>query len=239
MIHTRREVEAKFRLKNENDVKSAASRLLSFGFIPKPERMELDYSLDTPEWTCRLNGLILRFRRVIEKDQSPYILLTLKEKRQRGTYQDYSETELRLGSDEHQAFNYIQSVLKEVVGLELPAEIAQLTDFEDIIVSARSAGYTRHRILLEKKRQEFSQTTDQINVTIDSFPDGMGTYLEVEAHDPKALTKWIKKLKLAEFEPEPLNYGEILKRHNQEQTSEVLQRTAVFDPKIRELISNL
>jgi adenylate cyclase class IV len=231
----RREVEAKFKLRNESEAKSAVSRLTAFGFIAQTPRMELDYALDTQDWDCRRHGLILRFRRVAEDDCEPFILVTLKEKRQHDNFQDYDETELKLGSPEQKNWGHIQSVLESTVGLRLPEDLVDARDFVQIIKEVRAGGFSRHRILLEKRRLEFRR--GRISVTIDSFPDGIGTYLEIEAHDPASIEQWIGKLKLGDFEPEVLDYGEILKRQKQRLESEVQQRTAVFDDSIRQLIA--
>ena len=234
----RREIEAKYKLNSDREVESAVSRLLDFGFVAKTPRTELDYALDTPEWSCRTNGLILRFRRVSEDGSVPYIMLTLKEKRQHETYLDHNETELILGTEDAKTWEYIQAVLTRVIKLKLPENIRNQTDFVEIIKSARAAGFSRHRILLEKRRREFTHAGSRVNVTIDTLPDGMGTYMEVEAYSPEALETTARQLKLTDFEDEPLDYGEILKRHKQTEESEIAQRTAVFDIEVRKLIAD-
>jgi len=232
----RREVETKFKLRDKNEIESAISRLSAFGgFEEHLTCRQLDYTLDTPDWTCRLNGLILRFRRLISDGVKPVVLLTFKERRELAAYRDYDETEFDLNNPDMEAWRHIQTRLLKVTGLELPDPILLQGNFTNIIDAVRQAGFSRHRILLEKIRREFSLSSSGIQVTIDSFPDGIGTYLEIEAYDPTDLEKYIRLLALSDYEPEPLDYGDILKRHKRH-LPEVQQRTAVFDSKVRDMV---
>lgn len=234
-MHTRREIEVKFKLKNTNEVESVIDRLLYFGFVPQTPRYELDYSLDTPDWSCRRNGLVLRFRQIKTEDQNPIIRLTLKEKRNGSIYQDNDETEFDLSDPVSDAQKHVQERLFTVTGLRLPDAIFSSITFADVIKLAQAAGFKRHRILLEKHRREFSLPHKKVNATIDVFPDDMGTYLEIEAYNPNALEECTRRLSLNDYEIELLDYGEILKRHKQT-LPETQQRTAVFDNAIRKLV---
>jgi adenylate cyclase class IV len=232
----RREVETKFKLRNKNEIESAISRLFAFGGFEEHETCtQLDYTLDTPDWTCRRNGLILRFRRLMSDGAKPMVLLTFKEKRELAMFRDYDETEFDLNFPDMEAWRHIQTRLLKVTKLQLPGSILLPGKFTSIVDAVRKAGFSRHRILLEKIRREFSLSSDGIHVTIDSFPDGIGTYLEIEAYDPTNLEKYIQQLALSDYELEPLDYGEILKRHKRH-LPEVLQRTAVFDTNVRDII---
>ena len=222
----RHEYELKFKLGDDLEVLQAArTRLKEAGFIPGQRSIETDYLPDTPNDDCKNAKILLRFREV-EEASSHVLLLTLKIKQADGNVLHFREYEVDLGNHgEQQVIMTINDLLREHTGLILNSAVLHAKTLEQVKDAITAIGFSKHRILLSKYRENFSKGKD--NATIDFFPDGMGIYTELESHSIDALHANVKSIGFQEHDGIVTDYGDLLKLHKHNERDQA-QRTALF-----------
>lgn len=224
-IQERREVEIKFRIGADRSAFPAYRKLLlKNGFALHEQRLETDFLPDTVDGLCKKNGMLLRFRQVQNQENSSW-LLTLKIRDRTEGFQDSREIETLFNNLDDGTFNHINDTLRQYTGHELNHCILTYTTLDEVAQSARTAGFTAIRILLEKYREEYSR--GNTNITLDYFPDGMGAFLEIEDYTAAAVEQIYRLLKLPEDSIISTDYGDLLKLHKQTLPAD-LQRVARF-----------
>lgn len=227
MVSKRRhEYELKFKLGDDLQVLQAARmKLQEAGFIPGLRSIETDYLPDTPNDDCRKAKILLRFREV-EGTTFHALLLTLKIKQADGNVLHFREYEVDLGGHgDRQVIATINNLLREYTGLILNDDVLHAKTLEQVKDAIKAIGFSKHRILLSKYRENFSKGKD--NATIDFFPDGMGIYTELESHSIDALYANVKSIGFQERDGIVTDYGDLLKLHKHNEQDQA-QRTALF-----------
>lgn len=221
----RHEYELKFKFGSDREnILAAREKLQGAGFVPGVRSVETDYLPDTSDDACKSANMLLRFRRVKNTD-SRELLLTLKIKQADNGLLHFREYETNLYAADPDIVATINSLLRLQVGLELSREVIQAKTLDEVRGIVKSLGFTKHRILLSKYRENFSRGVD--NATVDYFPDGMGVYVEFESHSPDALYDSIRRVGLELSTSIDTDYGDLLKLHKADQHGQS-QRTALF-----------
>ena len=169
--------------------------------------------------------MMLRFR-VIEGTQND-VLITLKIKGKGKEFQDNYEIETLLSDFDINKFNAINNKLSEKAHQTIPFGITSLKTIKDIREYLAQNGFSQHRMFSQKRRMEYMKEEGP-KITIDEFPRGIGTFLEIETETPEELFETVQILGLEQKNFEKRNYGEIIKE-KQKGLPEEERRTCIFD----------
>jgi adenylate cyclase class IV len=226
-----RECEMKMELRSEQEAQSLLERAAALGFVDQDERTELDFVPDTDDFACRKAGLLLRFRLVRRPGAStPQVLVALKVKNVgHSGVQDNEELEFFLhdGARAAPILGRVNDVLHERVHVALPADIGWLTDFAAVFrLAVYDLGMSQRRALVEKRRRTFARGESVLSV--DTFPENVGRYLELETRSPEAVFALADELRLDRARLDPRPYGRIVEARKQDRP-EAERRTCVFD----------
>jgi adenylate cyclase class IV len=229
----KRECEIKYKINSFSEETGLLQKLAGLDFIPEIERRELDFVPDTPDSKCKQNGLLLRFRRIIQSGGFIEILLTLKIKRNNASgnrqiagIKDVNEVQFYFSKPDLNKLIIINEYLSKANAFVLPTEILDISDFKNLKTYAKELGYSRLRAFNEKKRREFKK--GKINITIDEFPENVGKYMEIETETPGELFKSIRLFGLDKDKLITTNYGDIIKQAKSN-LSDTEQRTCLFE----------
>ncbi len=220
-----RECEIKYKIKDEAEKADLKNKIeaLGFGFISR--NMETDFVPDVEGFLCRKKGILIRFRRVEKEDGECDTLVTMKIKGEAKTFQEYFELEYAYSAVDREVFEKINERLRQATGIMLPESIHQVTSFGELVKKVKEAGFSEHRILLQKKRETYTNAAKKI--TFDFLPEGIGWYMEIETSDPEELSTLGKAIGLVHTQVEVQDYGEILKAHKKGLPDEEM-RTGLF-----------
>ena len=75
-------------------------------------------------------------------------------------------------------------------------------------------GFIENRANIEKFRRMYEE--EEVVFTIHTFPENMGTFLEIEAPTQEELLTWTRILFLEEFNLDKRDYGEIIRHKKSE-----------------------
>lgn len=230
-----RECEIKYEITDDQELERIRNILYSNNFSEEEPRVESDLVPDVEDFLLRKNNLILRFRG-IRNAKGFDILLTLKiGKTTTDGFQDAQELQYHYSRVEESTFAHINRILFERIGKVLPAEIHRFDNLEDLRTYLESIGFHRLRGFVEKKRTAYGHGT--IVVTVDEFPQNIGTYIEIEAQTPEVLWETVALLQLPQDKLDARSYGAIIsaKRmalpESERDTLVFLQNTARPSPK--------
>lgn len=224
-VHKRKEIEIKVRLGDDfNALKAARTTVQQLGFTQNGIRLETDYLPDTNDDLCKRAGLLLRFRKE-ETTASVNWLLTLKWRTDTDGVMDFLEIETDFTNVDTDTFRHIQLVIMNATGHKLDQSLLESKSFAHLRTILQSSGFDKNRILLDKYREEYSKGQD--NITLDFFPDGMGTYMEIESHTKRQLESIVKRAKIIPKDVIVTDYGDLLKEHKKH-LPPTEQRVALF-----------
>jgi adenylate cyclase class IV len=168
---------------------------------------------------------MIRFRKIVGEELSD-IVVTMKIKGDAKGFQEYFEYEYTLSNYKPEIFKKINKKLREITGTTLPGEVNITYDFKKLVRLLRSSGFSEHRLLLEKMREEYKR--GDVTIEIDLLPEGIGHYIEIEAGTPERLLSYITELDLPKKNLTTSNYGGILKEYKKD-CPEILMRTGLFN----------
>lgn len=137
------------------------------------------------------------------------------------------EIETLLSDFDINKFDAINNKLYEKTHQTIPVDVTKLETIKDIREYLAENGFSQHRMFSQKRRTEYLRGEGQ-KITIDEFPKGIGTFLEIETNTPEELFKTVQMLGLDKENFEKRNYGEIIKE-KQKELSEEERRTCIFD----------
>ncbi len=204
----KQECEIKYRINDENELKSILDSLERNKFIFVERRIEKDFVPDLECFPCRNSKILLRFRQISFENKKD-VLVTLKEKGFRGVYKMDTETEFLLSQeDKKEEFEKINSILKNNIGVILPDSVINQVDLFEIQKILIKEGWTEIRAFNEKIRKFFK--LKNVNIFIDEFPKPIGMFCEIEAWNERNLLGIIKKINLPESRIVREDYGEII-----------------------------
>ena len=221
----KRECELKYKVQDTVEKIRLIEKLKSLGFKFNSNNLESDYTPDVEGFLCRENGMMLRFR-VIEGTQND-VLITLKIKGKGKEFQDNYEIETLLSDFDINKFNAINNKLSEKAHQTIPFGITSLKTIKDIREYLAQNVFSQHRMFSQKRRMEYMKEEGP-KITIDEFPRGIGTFLEIETETPEELFETVQILGLNQKNFEKRNYGEIIKE-KQKGLPEEERRTCIFD----------
>jgi adenylate cyclase class IV len=232
-INKRQEVEAKFRLgKDFSSLRNARKQVLGQGFFLIEKRIETDFLPDTADGSLKKNKLLLRFR-YIETLLERRWLLTLKKRNENTELLDFEEIETELANISQPTLVHINKILEETVGINLEGSILKPKSLNEVMKLVAKLGLGAVRILLDKYREEYAK--DSTRITLDYFPDGMGSFLEVETHSENDTKQVYALLGFAKNKVITTDYGDLLKEHKSHLT-DAERRNSVFNAKTRDLL---
>jgi hypothetical protein len=221
----RHEYELKFRVGGSWEAVSAArQKFQTAGFMPGFRCIETDYLPDTPEDACKNSKMLLRFRQV-EGASIRCMLLTLKIKQADSGVLHFREYETDLNPPDLGIITIINDLLLAQTGFALDETVIRAKTLDQVKRAANVLGFTKHRMLLGKYRENFSFGGN--NATIDYFPGSMGVYVEFESHSAAALYGCIERARFDISEGIDTDYGDLLKLHKSSLENQA-QRTALF-----------
>lgn len=220
-----RECELKFKIENEDEKKKLQKRAETLGFSCVGRGMETDFSPDVDGFLCRKNGVLMRFRSLNMEDGKKDVLVTMKIKGTAQAFQEYFEMEYLFSAINQETAKKINERLQQVAGRTLPESIHEAKTFEELLEMVKAAGFSEHRILLQKKRETYARENEKI--TFDFLPEGIGWYMELETNTPEKLKALVSAMELDMARAEAKNYGSILKEHKKH-LSEKEMRTGLF-----------
>lgn len=217
------ECELKFRVESDMEKQAYQQRLLESGFEKEDEILETDYVPDTDQFECKKNGMVLRVRQISGGKND--MLVTLKLRNQNDKIQDNYEVEFYKSQFDAKKLNEISRILNEYTGKKLPFGILEKEELLDIVGEMKRNGFSETRMLSQKKRTNYRRY--QITVSFDTFPGSVGTYMEIEASNPEMLEKFVNDMDLEMEKVEPLNYGKLIQKKQQD-LPEKLRRICMF-----------
>lgn len=206
-----RECELKFKIENEDEKRKLQKQAETLGFSCVGRGMETDFTPDVEGFLCRKNGVLIRFRQLDGEDGKREILVTMKIKGPAQTFQEYFEMEYLFSSVDREIVKKINERLQQVAGRMLPESLHETGSFEELVKRVKAAGFSEHRMLLQKKRETYAKGSQKI--TFDFLPEGIGWYAEIEVTDPGQLSFLVNAMGLGQAQAEKENYGAILKAH--------------------------
>lgn len=230
MVSVFHECEVKYKVGSDGELKGIRRMLLQKGFVFGSIRTEIDFTPDVPGFVCKENGFMIRFRRIVGETSSD-IIVTMKVKGSAKNFQEYFEYEYALSSYKPEVFKEINRKLRKITGITLPKEINTTNDFKELVRLLRTSGFSEHRLLLEKVREEYKR--EDFTIEIDLLPEGIGYYIEIEAGSPERLATLVAELGLPEKDLSTSNYGGILKDYKKDYP-EILKRTGLFSKNYEE-----
>lgn len=110
----------------------------------------------------------------------------------------------------------------------MPDSIHEQSSLEDLQVILKNLGFTKNRANIEKFRRVYEKGKSIF--TIDTFPEGMGTFLELEAPTQKDLGVMAEALHLDPTNLEKKDYGEVI-RLKKSHLTEAQKRVCLFTSK--------
>ena len=167
---------------------------------------------------------MLRFR-MISGDEKEN-LITLKIAGERKGFQDNYEIEYNNTNNAEEKHAEINDVLIKHTGCSLESSLINTSDIFSLISNLADSGFVQCRMLSQKKREVFHINNQK--VCIDTFPDPVGRFVELEAYTPDELYALQEQLKLSESYVIKSNYGKII-QDKQLHKSGLDQRICVFD----------
>lgn len=207
-----RECELKYKIK-DNKVKLEKTKLiLENGYEFSGEVIETDFIFETKDYLCKKNHLLFRVR--IEsnlENNDSFILFTLKIKGMSTSFQDNYEIEINSRSPEVHNIELLIYELQNKVGIKLLEKVFWEKNIKNILLYLQASGFSEYSIM-QKKRSYFVGINSLI--TIDVFPESIGTYLEIEASNEGNLYKVVEILKLNKTDMEKKNYGQLVLKRN-------------------------
>ncbi len=204
-----RECELKFKIQNENIEYNLLNNILNNGFIFSGNCIQTDFILDTNKHLCRKNNLLFRIRQEVNPiNKNAFLLITLKIKGISKDFQDNYEIEYRpmeLVNDQNLIL--IINELESNAKIKLNPDYLLGNNFENMLSYLFKSGFSEYGVLQKKRR---CYTKNNILITVDVFPDTIGTFLEIEASNESDLYKTVDLLNLSRKEMERRNYGKII-----------------------------
>lgn len=221
------ECEVKYQLPSTEERSAVEQRVQAAGFAFEGTQTETDFLPDTEDFMCREHGILLRFRQILAEAGQDDVLVTVKVKGNATDFQEYYELEYRFSEVDDVVFGQINQILENATGKSLPPSIHEYdaTRFNELITQVKSV-FPAHRILLAKRRAIYKR--EDCHALFDTLPEGIGDYLEIEAPTPEKLRLITEELSLNPTNVEPLDYGDILKRHKSGLPDQEA-RTGLFD----------
>lgn len=219
------ECEAKYKIASQAVRDQMEQRVRACGFTLHDKLFESDIIPDTADFRCREQKLVLRFRRVTSANGTD-VLVTLKVRGAATAFQEHFELEYYLSKPDTAIFHEINTVLQERIGLSLPAEVNSYAPAQyDALIARIKQILPAHRIQLEKLRYVYARK--DCKALLDTLPEGIGDYLELEAPSPDKLQALVVELGLQQKAAEVLDYGQILVHHKAGQPEQAM-RTGQF-----------
>jgi 2-aminoethylphosphonate-pyruvate transaminase len=223
-----KECELKFRISSLEKAKELINIIQDIGFYKELEHREIDFVPDTEDYLCRKAKLLLRFRGVygIEND----ILLTLKIKKSREGIKLDEEVQTLFSEQtrKYKVLDKINEYLSQAGIPEIPENIFDFEDLEELIRYTRKLGFVGNRALIEKKRIQYMR--ENFHITIDSFPENRGVFLELEGKSVEEVEAVASQIGLDESQKVIHDYGEIIKEQKlAEGFTDAEARVCVYD----------
>ena len=231
------ELELKYEVLDSKTFENCKRVIEEAGFKIRGSFLETDFVPDLANFGCKSKGIVLRYRIVKPRRY----LLTLKLKGRRHDLQDNIEIEYESCSKDKKPFKEIQRIINSEFSIQL-SELVLLknTIIEntvEIIDYLYSIGFTKCRMLSQKKRTIY--TKGEKSFCFDTFPDPIGTYLELEAFNDKDLRE-LKKVVASVIELdscEVKNYGKIIQEKlNSYGIPRSKQRVCVFSNNLQNFV---
>ena len=219
------ECEANYPLRSADDREKLEQRIVGCGFVCKGDQFESDVVPDTADFRCRQQKLVLRFRHITRKDNTD-VLVTLKVRGEAAHFQEHFELEYYLSKPNAAIFADIRTTFRDRISVDLPETLNNFKpDQFDMLIADVKKILPSHRIVFEKVRRTY--TRGDCKALIDTLPEGLGDYLELEAPSPDQLQALIIELGLADTARDPRDYGQLLTEHKA-QYPEQEKRTGRF-----------
>lgn len=227
----RNELELKFKIRDFDEYESYKSKLKNSNLKYISTSIETDFTPDTQDFLCKKENIMLRYRILSDKNY----LLTLKIKQKNSNVQDNLEIEYYSHSLNFSKHNEINKVLLESIGIEIPIinlmgnNIAE--NVMEIATVLYDIGFTTCRMLSQKKRTLYKSTDE--SVCFDTFPDSLGTYMELESFYTENLNKLVDLISPSMSQLEEKNYGKLIQSFMEENGRTGLEkRVCVFDKEL-------
>lgn len=219
-----RECELKIKTKSKEMEDALIKKLLGNGFKFINTVLETDYLSDVNGFLCRKNGLLFRIRHSESKEES-FLLFTLKIKGNYEKFQDSFEVETSSNNLDNEEITRLIEILGEATKVVIPKKFFMNTGIAEVVKQLKELGFVEHRMLTQKYRSTYIR--GKTKITFDTFPENIGTYIEIETCNEEELFAAIAELELQNEPVEKRGYGDIIKniKHNK---PEIEQRTCVF-----------
>lgn len=203
-----RECELKYKITNEEELNKIIKVLTDNQYLISNYFIETDLIFDTDDKKCSKNKLLLRVRNKSNDTGYIDVVFTIKIKGYSDIIQDNYEFETSIKSINSENIKSIISIIKKFTQINIDKEIFFEKKLFRIITYLKNIGFTSINII-QKKREEYYN--EKSKVTIDVFPNHIGTYLEIEESSEIKLMNTVYLLKLKHENMEKRNYGEIIK----------------------------
>jgi adenylate cyclase class IV len=225
-INKRKEVEVKFYAGHNHAALIRYRKLLvDNGYKLISKRIETDYLPDSEKSELKTNGLLFRLR-LVEEISRKYWVITVKKRSMKSGVLDFEEIETRSDLLHIQTLNHITKTIEEQTGAHLDlTKIGDMT-LDQVRDYIHQNNLTKNRILLDKYREEYAKG-DTV-VTLDTFPEKMGSYIEVETFSIKQTTAAFRELGFKKMDVITTDYGDLLKLSKSD-TDDENQRRSLFE----------
>jgi hypothetical protein len=202
----KKEIERKYIIQNISQFKIFRQHAIQNGLISKYSGLQRDWVPDFAGSEMKNNGILLRVRHTsVYTGNFPEWIITLKIKNNiDGLHKNH---ELEATSESPQSVQALEADLEK--RFQKKINLLKLASLGQEYAS--KVGLIKHRILLEKKREEFSDLSGGILLAFDQLPMPLGTFLELETREQKHLLSWEVILGLKGLPIAKIDYGEMVK----------------------------
>lgn len=169
---------------------------------------QCDWVPDFDDWRMKDAGIILRFRYMrYTFGDGPKWLVTIKLKDEHK--KTHYNRELEASSINPERLSMLSEVLAKRIGTTINLERVLNKDTK----YCKSLGLVSHRMLLEKQREEYSNSADTVHLSIDLLPPPLGHFAEIEVNDDlSVILDWEKRLNINSNMIEVDDYGSLVKK---------------------------
>lgn len=207
-----RECELKFRIKSNDQENKLLELIHKEGYIFNANVIETDFILDTKERLCKQSSLLFRIRNRIDiKSKKNSVFITIKIKGKSNEFQDNYEIEFSPQDVSNENIDLAIDVLVKITGISIVKTDLMGDNLQNILRHLFQVGFSNYEIM-QKKRKYYIGSFSQI--TLDKFPNNIGSYIEIEAINEDNLYKTVQLLGLKMDEMEKRNYGKLILETN-------------------------
>ena len=200
------EIEKKYKISDALEIQKIRDAAKQALLIRLSYALQRDWVPDFESSSMKDAGVLLRIRNATYKEGGgPEWVVTLKQKKKDRSI--HFNQELEASSADPAGLVALEAELMKLFETTIDLQRLSKLDYD----YAKSVGFTKHSMLLEKYRELFHDEYDQIILALDELPQPLGYFAEVEAKEASLFPEWEAKLGLGQAPVIMQDYGDLVK----------------------------